>query len=140
MAASSRSQSRSSSAAQGSRARKTTRQSKTPAEPTTSPARSEAEPVTAPKTNPTAETGAEGTISLSEPLSVGTQIIVTARGLEPSHVAIAEIEAPEGPTTQRLKTDPTGLVQVFLHGPRAGDHKVSVKAGASHAAISFEVK
>jgi hypothetical protein len=100
-----------------------------------------ATPREAPKTNPTAKSKAEGSITVSEPLTVGTQIVVTARDLEPSVKAKAEIEAPGGSSTQsNLKTDPNGTVQVFFHGPQAGDYSVEITAGESSASTEFEVK
>lgn len=112
-------------------------------EPTPAPAPTPAptpEPSPEPETAPESPAApSEGNISVSQPTTAGTQIIVTAKGLDPSVAALVTITDPVGESRQRLKTDPNGTVQVFLHGPKAGRHSVSIKAGASEASTEFDV-
>lgn len=84
-------------------------------------------------------TKADGNITVSSPTTAGTTVYVTAKELDASVAATAEVDADGVESTQNLKTDPNGTVQVFLPSPKAGRHSVSISAGDSEASIEFDV-
>lgn len=135
------SQSKSKSSSTSTTRRTSRRTSAKPTASKTSPSKTSPSKASPSKTSPAAADAGNAKVSLSSPLAQGTQIIATITGLTPGEAVRAHLTGPLArEETLRLRADPSGTTQVFIHGPRAGGHSLSIKAESGHAHAEFEVK